>query len=265
MNDVVSAPVSTVGSSTTGSSGNAQSGDLATPMVDLKNVHLTLGSAAGQVNILRGIDLSIPAGQTASIVGPSGSGKTTLLMVIGGLERPSEGTISVAGTELGGLDENRLALFRRSNLGIVFQAFHLVPTMTALENVAVPLELSGRSDAFDRARESLDKVGLSHRITHYPGQLSGGEQQRVALARAFAVEPKLLLADEPTGNLDGENGRHIIDLMFDLSARSGSTLVLITHDVGLAKTCDRVIRIADGRVEGDELMDGKVAVAGGAR
>ena len=233
-------------------------------IVDLRGVHLTLGSAAGQVNILRGIDLRIAAGETCSIVGPSGSGKTTLLMVVGGLERPSAGTVTVAGQTLNGLDESRLALFRRSTLGIVFQAFHLVPTMTALENVAVPLELSGRSDAFDRAAATLGEVGLSHRLTHYPSQLSGGEQQRVALARAFAVEPKLLLADEPTGNLDGENGQHVVELMFDLTARMGTTLVLITHDEGLAGRCTRMVRIADGQVASDSGRGGSTVATGDA-
>ena len=194
-------------------------------MVRLAGLELTLPSAAGPVHILRGIDLAIGRGETVSLVGPSGSGKTSMLMVIAGLERPSAGAVSVAGVELSGLDEDALALFRRRAVGIVFQSFHLVPTMTALENVAIPLELAGRADAFARAEASLERVGLGHRLTHYPGQLSGGEQQRVALARAFAPEPDLLLADEPTGNLDGETGeRGDRRCMFDLRARHGTTL-----------------------------------------
>jgi putative ABC transport system ATP-binding protein len=221
------------------------------PIIRLENVHLKLTSAAGEVNILRGIDLAVEAGETVGIVGPSGSGKSTLLMVMGGLERPSSGLVSIAGVDFGRLDEDGLARFRRDNVGVVFQSFHLVPTMTALENVAVPLELAGRRDAFERASELLGSVGLGKRVAHYPGQLSGGEQQRVALARAFASEPKLLLADEPTGNLDLATGRAVIDLMFDLQARVGTTLVLITHDLSLAERCGRVVELADGRVTGN--------------
>ena len=217
-------------------------------MVHLESVELTLGSAAGQVNILRGVDLDIAAGDRVSIVGPSGSGKTSLIMVIAGLERATGGLVNVAGQDLSQLDEDGLALFRRDTLGIVFQAFHLVPTMTALENVAVPLEFAGRRDAFDVAEAELHAVGLGHRLTHYPGQLSGGEQQRVALARAVAMEPKLLLADEPTGNLDGDTGQQIIDLLFDLADRRNATLMLITHDPTLASRCDRTIRIVDGQI-----------------
>ena len=218
-------------------------------MIRLDRIQLTLGSGAGQVNILRGIDLTVAAGERVSIVGPSGSGKTSLLMVIAGLERPTAGTISIGRQDLGALDEDGLALFRRDTMGIVFQAFHLVPTMTALENVAVPMEFAGRSDAFERAAAELAAVGLGKRLGHYPGQLSGGEQQRVALARAVAMEPKLLLADEPTGNLDGETGRHIIDLLFDLADRRAATLMLITHDPALAARCDRSIRLIDGRIQ----------------
>ena len=220
-------------------------------MIQLDGVELTLGSAAGQVNILRGIDLSVMAGERASIVGPSGSGKTSLIMVIAGLEQASGGTVTVAGQTLGPLDEDALALFRRDTMGIVFQAFHLVPTMTALENVAVPLELAKRRDAFARAEQELAAVGLADRLHHYPGQLSGGEQQRVALARAVAMEPKLLLADEPTGNLDGETGAQIIDLLFDLADRRDATLMLITHDPQLADRCDRTIRLVDGQIVAD--------------
>jgi len=216
--------------------------------VSLSDVHLELESLAGPVNILRGINLTIESGDVVSIVGPSGSGKSSMMMVIGGLERPTSGTVSVAGRDLNGLSEDQLALFRREHVGILFQNFHLIPTMSAHENVAVPLELAGRRDAFDKAREGLEAVGLGHRLTHYPGQLSGGEQQRRALARAFAAEPGLVLADEPTGNLDGTTGHQIIDLMFDLSRRRGATLVLITHDAGLAARCDRTIRLEDGLI-----------------
>ena len=217
-------------------------------MILLQDVHLKLGGPAGDVNILRGIDLSVAAGETVSVVGPSGSGKTTMMMVIAGLEQPTSGSVVIAGTELGGLDEDGLALFRRETVGIVFQNFHLVPTMTALENVSIPFELSGDRDAFDRAAEGLKAVGLDHRLGHYPGQLSGGEQQRVALARAFAAEPKLLLADEPTGNLDRDTGGKVIELMFSLAENAGTTLMLITHDPGLGAQCGREVRIGDGRV-----------------
>jgi len=190
----------------------------------------------------------VASGEAVGIVGPSGSGKSTMMMVIAGLERATGGRVSVAGHDLRALDEDGLALFRRDNVGIVFQSFHLIPTMTALENVAVPLEFAGRRDAFDRARAELEAVGLGHRVGHYPGQLSGGEQQRVALARAFAVEPRLLLADEPPGNLDRATGEHVIELLFERHARTGSTLLLITHDPALADRCDRVVRVEDGLV-----------------
>ena len=220
-------------------------------MILLADISLTLASAAGDVNVLRGIDLDVAAGETVSITGPSGSGKSTMMMIIGGLERPSAGRVVVAGTDLGTLDEDGLARFRRDRIGIVFQSFHLVPTMNAIENVAMPLELAGRRDAFAAAEAGLAAVGLGHRLLHYPGQLSGGEQQRVALARAFAATPKLLLADEPTGNLDTATGRLVIDLLFALQARHGTTLVLITHDPLLAQRCDRTVRLADGRVVDD--------------
>ena len=225
---------------------------VSSPVVRLVDLHVTLESAAGQVNILRGVDLAVEAGASVGIVGPSGSGKSTLMMVVAGLERATRGRVEVAGCDLGALSEDGLARFRRDNVGIVFQAFHLVPTMTALENVAIPLELAGRRDAFDRARAHLEAVGLGHRLSHYPGQLSGGEQQRVAVARAFAPEPRLLLADEPTGNLDGATGRMVIDLLFDLGLRRGTTLLLITHDPDLAARCDRIVRIVDGRIADDE-------------
>jgi putative ABC transport system ATP-binding protein len=221
------------------------------PLVVLEDVHLTLGSAAGPVNILRGVSLAIEAGETVSVVGPSGSGKSTLMMVLGGLERPSAGRVSVDGNDLGSLGEDALARLRRARMGIVFQSFHLIPTMTALENVAIPLELDGRRDAFAAAEKGLATVGLSHRLTHYPGQLSGGEQQRVAIARAFVVGPKLLLADEPTGNLDGVTGRSVIDCLFEQQARLGTTLLLITHDPSIAARCGRQVELLDGRIVED--------------
>jgi putative ABC transport system ATP-binding protein len=224
------------------------------PAIVLSQVHLRLASAAGPVDILRGIDATVSAGEAVGLVGPSGSGKTSLLMVIAGLERPTEGRVRVAGQDLGPLDEDALARFRRDHVGIVFQNFHLVPTMTAEENVALPLELAGAADAFPRARDSLAQVGLAARLRHYPAQLSGGEQQRVALARAFVAEPALLLADEPTGNLDGATGAQVIDLLFDLHRRRGSTLLLITHDPALAEVCDRIIEIRDGRIHDDRRI-----------
>ncbi|AWK87905.1 ABC transporter ATP-binding protein [Azospirillum thermophilum] len=242
-------------------------------LVDLDEVHLTLDSGAGPVNILRGVSLRVGAGERVGVVGPSGSGKSTMMMVMAGLERPSGGAVRVAGHDLGRLDEDGLARFRRDHVGIVFQAFHLVPTMTALENVAIPLEFAGVRDAFDRARQGLEAVGLGHRVTHYPGQLSGGEQQRVALARAFVAEPKLLLADEPTGNLDIDTGATIVKLLFDLAERRGTTLVLITHDPALAARCDRTVRLVDGRIvddrtaaeDGAAAQDGLAAPAGRVR
>ena len=220
-------------------------------MILLDDVHLRLESAAGPVNILRGINLRVDHGETVAVVGPSGSGKSTMMMVMGGLERQSAGTVTVDGIDLAALDEDALALFRRRSVGIVFQNFHLVPTMTAVENVAIPLELAGERDAFERARAGLAAVGLDHRTGHYPGQLSGGEQQRVALARAFAPGPRLLLADEPTGNLDGATGDAVVDLLFELRARHGTTLVLITHNADLAARCDREVRVADGLIVAD--------------
>ncbi len=214
----------------------------------MRDLRLTVPSAAGPVNILAGIDLEVQPGEAVGIVGPSGSGKTSLLMVLAGLEQPTGGTVSVAGQELTRLDEDALARFRRRTVGIVFQAFHLIPAMTALENVSVPLELAGERAAAERARASLEAVGLGHRLTHLPGQLSGGEQQRVALARAFAPRPRLLLADEPTGNLDHATGSAVMDLLFGMQAAHGTTLLLITHDPALANRCDRRVRIADGRV-----------------
>ena len=221
------------------------------PLIEAQSLVFTAAAASGPVQVLRGVDLTVAAGEAVGIVGPSGSGKTSLLMLLAGLERPTGGKLSVAGRDLGGLDEDALARFRRQEVGIVFQAFHLVPTMTALENVAVPLEFAGRRDAFDRAAAALKDVGLGHRLEHYPGQLSGGEQQRVALARAVVAEPRLILADEPTGNLDRTTGAVVMDLLFDLRARMGTTLLLITHDPLLAERCERQVRIEDGRIVSD--------------
>ena len=224
-------------------------------IIELDSVSLTLPSIAGPVDILRGIDASIPQGAAVGLVGPSGSGKSSLMALIAGLERPSAGTIKVAGTVLNGLSEDDLARFRRDTIGIVFQSFHLIPTMTALENVAIPLEFAGHGDAFARAEQGLAAVGLDHRLSHYPAQLSGGEQQRVALARAVACRPKLLLADEPTGNLDGTTGRAIIELMFALHDAAGTTMILITHDPALASRCDLVLRMTDGRLARETTAD----------
>jgi putative ABC transport system ATP-binding protein len=219
------------------------------PVIALTDVSLTLTSRAGPVEILKSVQLAVTPGESIAIVGPSGSGKTSLLMVIAGLERATAGRVQVAGHEFMGLGEDQLALIRGTNIGIVFQSFHLVPTMTALENVALPLEFAGKPDAFDIARSLLDEVGLSHRIDHFPAQLSGGEQQRVALARALSPRPQIVLADEPTGNLDGKTGEHVVDLLFDLQSRRQATLMLVTHDTRLAGRCGRVVRMADGRIE----------------
>jgi len=221
-------------------------------IVRLANVHLDMASDAGTVNILRGITLDIAAGEIAAVVGPSGAGKSSLMMVAGGLERATSGAVEVAGRDLGPLDDDARARLRRDHLGIVFQGFHLIPTMTALENVALPLEFAGRGDAFEAAQAALERVGLGHRLSHYPAQLSGGEQQRVAVARAFVGHPKLLLADEPTGNLDGVTGKQVMDLLFEMARAEAATLILITHDMTLAGRCDRILRIADGLVVGDE-------------
>jgi putative ABC transport system ATP-binding protein len=218
-------------------------------LVQIRNLYLTVPSAAGPVNILRGVDLDIAKGEAVGLVGPSGSGKTSLLMVLAGLERATSGSVSLGGQEITRLNEDALAKLRRERVGIVFQAFHLIPTMTALENVSIPLELAGVRNAETRARAALDAVGLGHRLTHLPGQLSGGEQQRTALARAFAPEPALLLADEPTGNLDHVTGESVIDLLFALRQRTGTTLLLITHDRDLAARCDRQVHLSDGRVD----------------
>ncbi|MEJ8574792.1 ABC transporter ATP-binding protein [Microbaculum marinum] len=223
--------------------------------IRLQNVHLSLGTGAARVHVLRGVDLNIGAGEAVGIVGPSGSGKSTLLMVMAGLEPPGSGEVTVAGEDLATMDEDALARFRGANVGIVFQSFHLIQNMTALENVAVPLELAGHADALGRAREELDRVGLAPRLTHYPAELSGGEQQRVALARALVVEPSILFADEPTGNLDAATGEQIVELMFALHQERGTTLVLVTHDTALAERCDRVIAMRDGVIDGARRHD----------
>ena len=217
----------------------------------LAEARLTLAGNAGPVEILKGISLSIKRGETVGLVGPSGSGKSSLLMLMGGLERATGGQVLALGQDLTAMDEDALARFRRGNMGVVFQSFHLIPTMTALENVALPMELSGTPDAFTRAKAELEAVGLAPRMHHYPSQMSGGEQQRVALARAAAPRPAILLADEPTGNLDGVNGQAIMDLLFGLRDRHGATLVLVTHAPELAQRCDRVIRLADGQLAPD--------------
>ncbi|CUH43452.1 ABC transporter ATP-binding protein [Ruegeria atlantica] len=224
---------------------------MTTPVLSLQNAALSLDGNAGRVNILHDITLTVAKGETLGLVGPSGSGKSSLLMLMGGLEQASAGKITALGQDLTGMDEDSLARFRRNSMGVVFQNFHLIPTMTALENVATPLELAGHKDAFQRAAAELDAVGLSHRRDHYPAQLSGGEQQRVALARAAAPRPQILLADEPTGNLDETNGAAIVDLLFGLRDKHGATLVLVTHSHSLARRCDRVVRLRDGRISED--------------
>jgi putative ABC transport system ATP-binding protein len=235
-------------------SASASPGDTSESAASLENVRLSLGSGATRVEVLKGITLQFGRGKATAIVGPSGCGKSTLLMTLAGLERPDSGEVRIAGRALGGMNEDDLARFRGSRIGIVFQSFHLIPTMTALENVAAPLELSGARDAFARAAAELDTVGLSHRRTHYPSQLSGGEQQRVALARALAIDPALLLADEPTGNLDEDTGAGIIELLLNQRAHRGSTLIMVTHDLSLAERCDEIVRLHSGLVEDSHDM-----------
>ena len=224
------------------------------PAIALTKVALTLSSAAGPVNILHDISLTVPLGQTVALTGPSGSGKSSLLMVAAGLERPSGGRVEVAGADITHMSEDAAARFRRGRVGIVFQSFHLIPTMTALENIAVPLELMGLDDAWDRAAAELAAVGLKERGEHYPGQLSGGEQQRVALARAMAPRPQILFADEPTGNLDSANGEAIADLIFALNQKRHATLFLVTHEESLARRCQRVVRLESGHVVADDML-----------
>ena len=225
--------------------------------IELREVNLSLGRGAGRVHILKDIDLDIGRGEAVGLIGPSGSGKSTLLMAIAGLERPDSGRVKVLGEDLLRLGEDELARFRGRNVGIVFQSFHLIPTMTALENVAVPLELAGDRRAFQRAEEELRAVGLGERLTHYPAELSGGEQQRVALARALAPRPQLLVADEPTGNLDEATGNGIVELLFKSRETHETTLVLVTHDPTLAARCDRVVPIRSGRIETPQLAEAR--------
>lgn len=236
----------------------------ALPIISLHGVHLSLGAGNSRVDILKGIDLDIERGHSVGLVGPSGSGKSTLLMVMAGLEQADKGKVLVEGNDLSVLDEDSLARFRGSNIGIIFQSFHLVPTMTALENTAIPLELAGRDDAFERAKAELDAVGLGDRMHHYPAEMSGGEQQRVAIARALAPRPGILIADEPTGNLDSETGKDISDLMFRLHKDRGMTLMLVTHDPRLADRCETVVRLKSGQLVNEphqtDLLDEAVAV-----
>ena len=219
--------------------------------ISARNVTLSLGTGEARTDVLKGIDLDIQNGETIAILGPSGSGKSSLMAILSGLERVTGGEVHVAGTNFGSLDEDDLARARRGRIGIVLQSFHLLPTMTALENVAVPLELAGAADAFDKARAELEAAGLGHRLSHYPAQLSGGEQQRVAIARAVAPGPQILFADEPTGNLDGKTGAAIIDVLFARKEAAGATLIIITHDPSLAERCDRILEMNDGRVVAD--------------
>ncbi len=230
------------------------------PVIQLKDVSLTLGDGASSVHVLKGVSLDVPQGEATGIVGPSGSGKSTLLMVLAGLERVDSGTVRIAGELLNGKTEDQVAAFRGRNIGIVFQSFHLIPNMTALENVAVPLELAGHRDPFGAAAAELAAVGLAERVTHYPGELSGGEQQRVAIARALVAEPRLLIADEPTGNLDQATGRQVADLLFAKAKERGMTLVLVTHDPSLAARCSRQVAMRSGRIEAAAPAPAAVAV-----
>ena len=222
------------------------------PVIEMKNVQLSLGTGPARVHILKGVSLDVAKGEALGLVGSSGSGKSTLLMTMAGLEKPDSGTVAIDGQRIDQMSEDALARFRGANIGIIFQSFHLIPTMTALENVAIPLELAGAPDAFSRAAAELAAVGLDQRKSHYPAQLSGGEQQRVAIARALAPNPAILVADEPTGNLDEATGRTVIDLLFKLKKARGATLVLVTHDLSLARMCDRTIRLRSGQIIGED-------------
>jgi putative ABC transport system ATP-binding protein len=222
------------------------------PVIEMKNVQLSLGTGPARVHILKGVSLDVAKGEALGLVGSSGSGKSTLLMTMAGLEKPDSGTVAIDGQRIDQMNEDALARFRGANIGIIFQSFHLIPTMTALENVAIPLELAGAPDAFSRAAAELAAVGLDQRKSHYPAQLSGGEQQRVAIARALAPNPAILVADEPTGNLDEATGRTVIDLLFKLKKARGATLVLVTHDLSLARMCDRTIRLRSGQIIGED-------------
>lgn len=228
-------------------------------ILSLKDAALSLDGNAGRVDILKGIDLDVVRGTSVGLIGPSGSGKSSLLMLMGGLERATGGQVMALGHDLTALGEDALARFRREHMGVVFQSFHLIPTMTALENVATPLELAGKPDAFDRAEQELQAVGLGNRLDHYPSQMSGGEQQRVALARAAAPRPDIFLADEPTGNLDAATGQAIIDLLFGLQERHGATLILVTHAPDLARRCDRIVRLVDGRIAAEDQATAEAA------
>jgi putative ABC transport system ATP-binding protein len=235
------------------------------PAIEMKDIHLSLGAGRARVHILQGVSLDVARGEAVGLVGSSGSGKSTLLMTMAGLERPDSGSIVIEGQSLDGMGEDALARFRGAHIGIIFQSFHLIPTMTALENVAVPLELAGRPDPFGRAAAELGGVGLGDRLSHYPSQLSGGEQQRVAIARALAPDPAILVADEPTGNLDEDTGGAIVELLFDLKRERGATLVLVTHDASLARRCDRTVRLRSGRVEGADRADAAAPSLAGPR
>ncbi|HEY8581538.1 MAG TPA: ABC transporter ATP-binding protein, partial [Capillimicrobium sp.] len=225
------------------------------PAIEISDIHISLGTGAARVHILQGVSLTVSRGEAVGLVGASGSGKSTLLMIMAGLERPDAGSVRIDGVALDGMSEDQLARFRGARIGVIFQSFHLIGTMTALENVAVPLELSGAADPFARAARELEAVGLGARLSHYPAQLSGGEQQRVAIARALATDPAILVADEPTGNLDEETGRSIVELLFRLKRERNSTLVLVTHDPSLAHRCDRTVRLRRGRVEAEAGSD----------
>ena len=230
------------------------------PFVEIKNINLSFNSKAGPVNVLNDVNLDVMQGEAIALVGPSGSGKSSLLMLIGGLEQPSNGEIFISNQEIGALDEGAMTTFRRKMIGVIFQSFHLIPTMNALENVMLPLEIMGADNSYDRSYEALSKVGLVKRLTHYPTELSGGEQQRVALARAIVTRPKLILADEPTGNLDKESGDMVIEMLFDLKIEAKSTMIIVTHAMSLAKKCDRQISIINGEIKHKQKKDNETNI-----